>query len=746
MSTKIFFIYLIPTIVSLGLMWFLVFSNTGRKITYYAMLFLSAFIADIGYLFLALSKSAEDALLATKITYLSGTYVTLFLILCMLDVVNFRFKKALIGFLVALNTEVLVSAFTAGFIDWHYISVEFHRTDSFSYLAKEYGPHHLFYFIVIIINMLVPIALLIYRIMQKNKVSWKYTMYYGIGQIMIIIVYFSEKALGLKVDLMPLCFMFVEGMITYMVYRSGKYDVTENVSISARDYKNVGHIILNPRLDYMGCDGIVPDVFPELVAQDLDTKISIPFFTEEINEWILSSAKENVAPRYAQIKNIDIKLQAQAIRVESSDKVKGFVVRIIDDTLNQAYIRKLKESTETANKMAAEADAANRSKSAFLAQMSHEIRSPLNAILGFNELIGRETSEEAIRDYSKDISSSGVTLQRLLNDLLDLSKIEAGKMELVNTEYSFFTALGRVTSMATPMALNKGLKIITKVDSSLPKTIIGDEARMMEILTNIIVNAVKYTHEGTITITVNHKKVTDTRIVLIVSVKDTGIGMKPETIDHLFTPYERIDQMKNRFIEGTGLGMSITQKLLQLMGTSLEVESIYGVGSDFHFSVPCDVADRTPSGEFNVGTAISEDKPSKYEASVVAPDAHILTVDDTEVNLNVFKGLLKETKVQIDTAKSGEEALALCKKNKYDLIFIDHMMPNMDGIETFHAINDLPEGLNKDTPKIALTANVSYSARTEYRGYGFTDYLSKPITPPVLENQLRTYLPKDKIQ
>ncbi len=746
MSAKIFFIYLIPTIVSLGLMWFLVISNAGRKITYYAMLFLSAFIADIGYLCLALSKSADDALLATKLTYFSGTYVTLFFILCMLDIVNFRFKKALIGFLIALNTEVLVSAFTAGFIDWHYISVEFHRGDGFSYLTKEYGPHHTFYLIVIIINMLVPTALLIYRIMQKNKVSWKYTMYFGISQIMIIIVYFSEKALGLKVDLMPLCFMFVEGMITYMVYRSGKYDVTENVSISARDYKSVGHIILSPHLDYMGCDGIVSDVFPELASQNLDAKISIPFFSQEINEWILSSAKEKAEPRYAQINDIDIKLQPQAIRTEASDKVKGYVVRIIDDTLNQTYIRKLKESTETANKMAAEADAANRSKSAFLAQMSHEIRSPLNAILGFNEIIARESSEDSIVNYSKQISSSGITLQRLLNDLLDLSKIEAGKMELINTEYSFFTVLARVTTMATPMAMNKGLKIITKVDPTLPKTLIGDESRMMEILTNIVVNAVKYTHEGTITITVSHKDVSDTRIVLVVSVKDTGIGMKPETIEHLFTPYERIDQMKNRFIEGTGLGMSITQKLLQLMGTSLEVESIYGVGSDFHFSVLSDVADRTESGEFNALPSENNKKPEKYKATVVAPNAHILAVDDTEVNLLVFKGLLKETKVNIDTAKNGEEAIELCKKNKYDLIFIDHMMPNMDGIETFHAINDIPDGLNINTPKIALTANASYTAETEYKSYGFTDYLSKPITPPVLEMQLKKYLPKDKVQ
>lgn len=746
MSAKIIFLYLIPTITSLAFLWFLVTANAGRKITYYAMLFLSTFIADIGYLMLGLSRDTGEALLATKLTYFSGTYVTLFFILCMLETCTFKHKKVLAGFLIALDTEVLVSAFTSGFIDWHYVSVEFHHENGFSYLTKEYGLHHTIYLIAIVINMLVPIVLLIYRIRQKNKVSWKYTMYFGISQILIILVYFGEKFFGLKYDLIPLCFMIVEGMISYVVYRSGKYDVSENVSISARDYKNVGHIVLSPNLAYMGCDGIAMDVFPELAAQTLDAKISIPFFSEEFEEWILSSSTKTVSPRYASIRDIDIKLQAQAFRNEFSDKTEGYVVRIIDDTINQTYIRKLEESTETANKMAAEADAANRSKSAFLAQMSHEIRSPLNAILGFNEIIARESSEDSIVNYSKQISSSGITLQRLLNDLLDLSKIEAGKMELINTEYSFFTVLARVTTMATPMAMNKGLKIITKVDPTLPKTLIGDESRMMEILTNIVVNAVKYTHEGTITITVSHKDVSDTRIVLVVSVKDTGIGMKPETIEHLFTPYERIDQMKNRFIEGTGLGMSITQKLLQLMGTSLEVESIYGVGSDFHFSVLSDVADRTESGEFNALPSENNKKPEKYKATVVAPNAHILAVDDTEVNLLVFKGLLKETKVNIDTAKNGEEAIELCKKNKYDLIFIDHMMPNMDGIETFHAINDIPDGLNINTPKIALTANASYTAETEYKSYGFTDYLSKPITPPVLEMQLKKYLPKDKVQ
>lgn len=639
MSIKIILFYLIPTIASLAYMWFLVTANAGRKITCYAMLFLSILIANIGYLTLSLSKNAEEALLATKFTYFSGTVVILFFILCMLDICNLKIKKYLIAALIVLDTEVLASVFSAGFCGWHYKSVEFHHEDGISYLTKEYGPHHTIYLIMLVINMLIPLLLVIYCSRQKNRVSWKYTTYCGICQTILILVYFGEKLFGLKIDLLPLCFMVFEGMITYIVCRNSKYDVSENVTISARDYKTVGHIVLSRRLDYMGCDGIAADVFPELITQALDKKISIPFFDEEINNWIMESAKTKAKARYTKIGDADIKIQAQPFYAEASDRITGYVVRIIDDTTNQTYIRELQESTKTANEMAAAADAANRSKSAFLAQMSHEIRSPLNAILGFNEIISRETTEGAIKEYSKEISTSGVTLQRLLNDLLDLSKIEAGKMELINTEYNFSSILNRVISMATPRALQKGLKLITDIDTSIPRTLIGDESRMIEILSNIIINATKYTHEGFITITATHKKVSESKTELYVSVKDTGIGMKPETIEHLFTPYERIDQMKNRFIEGTGLGMSITQKILELMGTKLEVESIYGVGSDFHFKVISEVADWTESGSFETFVAKEEAKPTAYKASVVAPTARILAVDDTEVNLKVFEGI-----------------------------------------------------------------------------------------------------------
>lgn len=745
MSIKILIFYLIPTLTSLAYMWYLLLTNAGRKITYYALLFLSIFIANIGYLTLSLSKNAEEALLATKFTYFSGTLVILFFIFCMLDVCNLKIKHSYIMALICLDTEVLISVFSAGYSKWHYKSVEFHHEDGISYLTKEYGPHHSIYLIMLIINMLIPVALIIYCSYRKNRVSWKYTMYFGVCQTIIIFTYFGEKLLHSRIDFIPLCFMVFEGVIVHIVKRSAKYDVSENVTISARDYKNVGHIVLSPHLDYMGCDGITEEVFPEIKEQKLDKKISIPFFRDK-EKWILDSTRKPTEPQYVKINGADIKLQVQGFYTEVSKKLLGYIVRIIDDTTNQTYIRELQESTRLANEMAQKADFANRSKSEFLAQMSHEIRSPLNAILGFNEIISRESTEEAIKDYSKDISTSGVTLLRLLNDLLDLSKIEAGKMELVISEYDFALALNRVVTMANQRALQKGLKMIVDVDPTLPKTLIGDESRMMEILTNILINATKYTHEGSITVSVNYKKAPESKIVLDVSVKDTGIGMRPETIEHLFTPYERIDQMKNRFIEGTGLGMSITQKLLELMGSKLEVESIYGVGSNFHFSVLSDVADWTAVGDFEALGAKGFERPTAYKASVVAPNAHILAVDDTEVNLKVLKGLLKETKIKIDTATGGKEAVELCKKNKYDIIFIDHMMPDMDGVETLKAINNLPDALNKETPKIALTANVSYSSRTEYKNYGFTDYLGKPLSPPFLERQISTYLPKEKIK
>ena len=404
------------------------------------------------------------------------------------------------------------------------------------------------------------------------------------------------------------------------------------------------------------------------------------------------------------------------------------------------YNKKLAEAAEAAN-------LANEAKSHFLSTMSHDIRTPMNAILGLNEMVLRDSHEEEIVAYSESIRTAGKTLMGIINDILDLSKIEAGKMDIIDVDYSFVSMLNDLVNMVQGKARDKGISFNLEVDRDIPIILHGDEIRIKQVITNILSNAVKYTKEGSITFKAGFEKMEENpdSVKLIISVKDTGIGIDPKDMDRLFVAFERIDENKNRNIEGTGLGMSIAQSFLRMMGSSIEVESQYGKGSTFSFELVQGVRDWSPIGNYEetFKRAVSERK--RYRESFTAPDARLLVVDDTEVNLLVFKNLLKRTKMQIDMATSGNEAIALYKRNKYDAIFLDHMMPEKDGIETITEMKGIQDSPNTLTPIICLTANAISGMREMYINAGFDDYITKPIDPKRLEVLLFEYLPKEKI-
>ena len=404
------------------------------------------------------------------------------------------------------------------------------------------------------------------------------------------------------------------------------------------------------------------------------------------------------------------------------------------------YNKKLAEAAEAAN-------LANEAKSHFLSTMSHDIRTPMNAILGLNEMVLRDSHEEEIVAYSESIRTAGKTLMGIINDILDLSKIEAGKMDIIDVDYSFVSMLNDLVNMVQGKARDKGLSFDIEVDRDIPAILHGDEIRIKQVITNILSNAVKYTKEGSITFKAGFEKMEENpdSVKLIISVKDTGIGIKPEDMDRLFVAFERIDENKNRNIEGTGLGMSIAQSFLRMMGSSIEVESQYGKGSTFSFELVQGVRDWSPIGNYEETFKRAVSERQRYRESFTAPDARLLVVDDTEVNLLVFKNLLKRTKLQIDTATSGNEGIALYKRNKYDAIFLDHMMPEKDGIETITEMKGIQDSPNTLTPIICLTANAISGMREMYINAGFNDYITKPIDPKRLEVLLFEYLPKEKI-
>lgn len=390
------------------------------------------------------------------------------------------------------------------------------------------------------------------------------------------------------------------------------------------------------------------------------------------------------------------------------------------------------------------ADAANNAKSTFLANISHEIRTPINAVLGMDEMILRESVDEQIREYASAIKSSAKSLLRIINDVLDITKIETGKMEIIPTEYDFGILIGNVVNMIAPAAKEKGLHLEISIDEELPAKLKGDDIRIRQILLNLLSNAVKYTETGTIWLNI-HLAEKDKKAQILFEVMDTGIGIKEEDIGKLYVAFERIEENRNRHIEGSGLGIVITAQLLRMMDSALNVRSVYGEGTTFFFVLSQEIIEDIPVGDFRKCMAENmEELP--YRGDFEAPEAQILVVDDTVVNRRVFSSLLKETKMQITEAGSGEECLALVKERHFDLIFMDHWMPEMDGIETFVHMQKLGDYPCKDTPVIVLTANAVRGAKEQYMEQGFHDFMTKPLEPKKLESMLKKWLPKELVQ
>ena len=396
------------------------------------------------------------------------------------------------------------------------------------------------------------------------------------------------------------------------------------------------------------------------------------------------------------------------------------------------------------------AENASRQKSTFLANMSHEIRTPINAIMGMNEMVLRECENDNIRIYSENIQSASRLLLSLVNDVLDFSKIESGKMEIVCDNYYLDVMIHDVVNLIRGKAEQKNLEFYVEVQKEIPNQLFGDELRNRQIIGNLLNNAVKYTQEGSVSLKITYdtsepEDGEQNRIELLIQVSDTGLGVRQEDMGKLFGNFERLDLEKNRNIEGTGLGLAITKKLAEAMGGSVEVTSEYGRGSTFSVRLPQKVVDSTPIGEFEMEAVAETDTQGVYMEKFHAPEARILVVDDNNMNLMVVKGLLKKTKVQIVTCNNGRECLERMQKEHFHIILLDHMMPGMDGMEVIKRTRTLENNMCTSTPIIALTANALKGMKEMYLEAGFTDYLSKPVDGEKLEQMVRKYLPEELV-
>ena len=388
----------------------------------------------------------------------------------------------------------------------------------------------------------------------------------------------------------------------------------------------------------------------------------------------------------------------------------------------------------------------NKAENHFFSSMSHEIRTPINTIIGLNEIILRGDISEEVAENARNIQGASKMLLTLINDILDLSKIKSGKMEIVNVSYETGPLFSEIVNMIWIKAKEKGLEFRLHVDSSIPSMLCGDEVRIKQVLINLLNNAVKYTYEGSITLSVRCERLALNRVRVWYSVEDTGQGVKKENIPYIFNAFKRVDEEKNRHIEGTGLGLSIVHQLVELMGGEISVNSVYTKGSTFLVMLEQDIVDDKELGTFTLASRSKVHEGEQYHQSFEAPEAHLLVVDDNEMNLKVVRKLLLDTKVQIDTALSGAECLKLTQYQHYDVILMDHLMPEMDGIECLHALRMQPAGLCQNVPVIALTANAGSNNQLLYRKEGFSGYLAKPVSGALLEAAVLSILPKELVK
>ena len=463
------------------------------------------------------------------------------------------------------------------------------------------------------------------------------------------------------------------------------------------------------------------DLFPELEKYPERTRVP----KEIYDLFQLDDCIVEIKDKFYELKMIEI---------SKNERLEGYSLLLADVTQMHQLMDALAEEKERA-------DEANRAKSAFMSNMSHEIRTPMNAIVGMTELLMRSELPETEREYLGNIQRSGNALLGIINDILDFSKIESGKMKLVEEEYSPLPMLNDLKMIILNRIGSKMIQLQFEIDENLPAKVLGDELRIRQVLINIANNAVKFTEEGYIRLTVRIKEVIENRAQIYFSVKDSGQGIAPEDMDKLFGSYSQVDTKKNHKKEGTGLGLAISKQFIEMMGGTIGVKSQYGEGSEFYFTIPQEIVDSRRAID------VKEEPAQSYEnvLNFTAPKAKIMIVDDNEMNRKVALGLLAPLKMQMDTAENGKQALDMICSKKYDLIFMDHMMPVMDGIEATAKLREMEDDYCKNVPVIALTANAIVEAREKFYQAGMNDFVAKPIDLKDICSKIRKWLPKEYV-
>lgn len=688
-------------------------------------------VQNVGYLLELIAPTVEAATTAVTVENVGSAFVPLCYCWFTYTYCYVRPPKKLLHGLGLINFFVLPTVL----FNWNglfYREVQWLSTaEGFHYVSISYGP---LYILFMITRIVIPYMLSIHtlarsvRLRSDQQISRQYWTILGISSLPVVVLAAYVFKLIQVFDLTPVTLAIAMSMVVIVVWGRRSYDFRHLAAEKVLESLGDGVIALDDHDRLISYNRAASHIFTSLPFHKLGENIRVldEFREEMLNEDIPWSFSINGQHYECHSKQI----------IDENGRKKGCVILILDMTDIKAYINEIKRVRQQAEK-------ANIAKSEFLANMSHEIRTPMNAIIGLNEIIMEECKDPTIYAHSKDVQSAARNLLAIINDILDLSKVEAGKMELVEADYHLKTVVDEVVGMMDMAASKRGLILKYECDDTLPSSYRGDEGRIKQILINILNNAIKFTKEGYVRASVTGEPGSrEDEELLTFRVEDTGCGIPQEDLEKIFEDFCQVDSKRNRSVEGTGLGLAIVKHLVELMGGTICVESDYGKGTTVSITIPQRIVDRRSIAE---APELSETE-QEHSKAFTAPDVKVLIVDDNLINRKVARGLLKMYAFDLAEAESGQEAIELVRQNRYDIIFMDHMMPVMDGIEAAEIIRR-DCGENGTYPAIvALTANAMEGMREQFLSRGFQDFIAKPLDRKALEQLLVRWVPEERRQ
>lgn len=686
-------------------------------------------IQNAGYLLELTAPTMEAAIVAVKVQYIGSLiipvcYCYFIFSYCFMDA-----PEAILHVLEIIDVLILGMVLTCDSHSLYYRRIEWLTdTNGHGFLNLTYGP---FYWVFMLCSLAIPYTLSLYALIrvciQKPEYTGdrKYRLVLVLSVLPVIALLSYALKLVYTYDPTPLVLGLVLSSVVILIWSRKVYDFSSLASTILLDSMADGVIALDDQERIASFNPAATEIFSDLKSRPIGRHI------DELNDFPNGMLEEGQKEFF--LNEHYYQGHTQPI-LDKSGKCKGYVVLILDVTETTSYIEEIK-------RVRVQAEEANIAKSAFLANMSHEIRTPMNAIVGLSDILMEESRGRKVYGYASDIKAAAKNLLALINDILDLSKVEAGRMELISTEYHLKRLVDEVLNMMDVVASQRGLILESEFDMSVPCRYLGDEGRIKQILINLISNAIKFTAQGYVRVSISGAPEGDGNAErLTFRVEDSGCGIRKEDLPGIFDNFRQVDSKRNRSVEGTGLGLSITKHLVEMMDGSIKIESVYGKGSTFTVNILQKIKDHRPLLEVPDTAVPSDERLTPFCAN----DCRVLVVDDNRINLKVAQGFLQSYGLNITNACSGPEAIELVKKNRYDIIFMDHMMPKMDGIEAVSIIRSQCGDNGRLPVIIALTANAMEGVKDMFLKNGFQDFISKPLERRPLHELLLRWIPEEQ--